>query len=180
MTDLSQLTFRPATLADHETVRALMRDIHDDHARAAPYRFRVGADAMLDDHYRDIVTQPERDIILAELKGKPVGMVELALAVMPVTGGEPERLTMVEVLVVDPALQRRGIARLLMQHAADWAASHDAPDLELNVYTFNADAMRFYERLGFAVTFQRMRLPANTRHATCSQPGNDGPRSRTD
>jgi len=45
--------------------------------------------------------------------------------------------------------QRRGIGRVLMQHAEEWLAAHDAPKAQLMVRDTNADAMGFYERLGY-------------------------------
>ena len=53
---------------------------------------------------------------------------------------------------VAPTHRKLGIGRLLVNHMIDWARTHDAVTLHLTVTSCNQAAMRFYERLGFAMT----------------------------
>ena len=48
-------------------------------------------------------------------------------------------------------LRRQGIGRSLMSQAEQWAYERGARDILLDVWAFNAEAQRFYERLGYAV-----------------------------
>ena len=53
---------------------------------------------------------------------------------------------------VAPQARRHGVGRLLVEVAADWAASRGVAELRLHVTDSNAAAIAFYERLGFAAT----------------------------
>jgi ribosomal protein S18 acetylase RimI-like enzyme len=53
---------------------------------------------------------------------------------------------------VAPTHRKLGVGRLLVNHMIDWARSRNAMTLHLMVTSCNDNAMRFYERLGFART----------------------------
>lgn len=80
---------------------------------------------------------PKADTSVACLDGEPVGFISL---IGTFVGG----------LFVSPAFQGMGIGRMLIEHAL---AGKD--ELVLDVYTANAQAMRFYQRLGFAEQSRR-------------------------
>lgn len=61
-------------------------------------------------------------------------------------------------LVVRQTARRRAIGRGLVQHALAWASARGFGGVELAVHTFNTDAVRFYDALGFATTLRRMAL----------------------
>lgn len=55
-------------------------------------------------------------------------------------------------LAVDPARQRQGLGRRLMQAAEDWLRAHGIAKLNLLVRRDNAAVTGFYEALGYADT----------------------------
>jgi ribosomal protein S18 acetylase RimI-like enzyme len=58
-------------------------------------------------------------------------------------------------LYVDPAAQRRGIGRSLVEHALDGARDAGAARLDVAVMPGNSAAVRFYERCGFTPAGER-------------------------
>ena len=50
----------------------------------------------------------------------------------------------------------RGVGRLLMAHLIEHAAAEQATEIRLNVFTFNCEAIAFYEHLGFEMRTQLM------------------------
>lgn len=50
---------------------------------------------------------------------------------------------------VDPALRGHGVGRDLVQAAEQWLAARDVIDIHLTVRSANAQAARFYERIGY-------------------------------
>ena len=59
------------------------------------------------------------------------------------------RMAYVNAVGVYGAHRRRGIATALMREAETWAKSNGACELRLDVWSFNADAVAFYEALGY-------------------------------
>lgn len=54
-------------------------------------------------------------------------------------------------LAVDPALQRKGLARNMVYHAEAWLASQGIRKVQLMIRDDNAAVRSFYERVGYAV-----------------------------
>src|SRR5262245_57246233 len=54
-------------------------------------------------------------------------------------------------LGVDPAYRRRGVGRLLMQHAEDTLRALGCPKINLLVRQTNTEVIAFYERVGYKV-----------------------------
>ncbi|MFZ1062360.1 MAG: GNAT family acetyltransferase [Acidimicrobiales bacterium] len=52
-------------------------------------------------------------------------------------------------VAVAPSHQRRGIGRSLVRAAEQWLVQRDVPKVQLMVRQTNADAEKFYERLGY-------------------------------
>jgi GNAT superfamily N-acetyltransferase len=62
---------------------------------------------------------------------------------------------------VDPAVRGRGIGRLLMDAAVEWARSKGATRVDLSVTDQANEARWLYERLGFTPTGERQPLPSD-------------------
>ena len=52
-------------------------------------------------------------------------------------------------LMVDSRFRRRGIGRLLLEAAVEWARESDVSKLELHVFPWNTAAIALYESFGF-------------------------------
>lgn len=53
-------------------------------------------------------------------------------------------------------VKRTGIGRLLFNHIIDYAKEEKATSLQLNVWEFNEDAIKFYETMGMCTRNRRM------------------------
>ena len=71
----------------------------------------------------------------------------------------PRHYVVVDNIGVASEYQHKGIGRLLMDRAREWACAKGATNIELNVYEFNAGAIAFYEELGYQTLSRKMSLP---------------------
>jgi ribosomal protein S18 acetylase RimI-like enzyme len=83
---------------------------------------------------------------VAELKGKPVGFVDVKVR---------ERSVYICGIAVDPRYEGRGIGSALLERAGKLAGSRGRPALMLTVKEGNAKALKFYMRHGFSVKARR-------------------------
>ena len=89
-----------------------------------------------------------RDVLVAELDGEVAGYVRLGPAT-PLAASD--HVLMIRGIAVDPAFQRRGVGRALMDAAAAEARARGARRLTLRVLAHNEGAVRLYEQCGFEV-----------------------------
>jgi ribosomal protein S18 acetylase RimI-like enzyme len=86
--------------------------------------------------------QIQRDMFLVGLHGS-----ELVATVM--AGYEGHR-GWINYLAVKPAFRRRGLGRRLMAEAEERLIAAGCPKINLQVRNSNADALAFYERIGYS------------------------------
>ena len=123
----------------------------------------VGTIAPLFDHYRMFYQQPsdpalaqrfigerlqrgESVIFLAEVGGKVVGFTQLFPSFSSVRAA---RAFVLNDLYVDVAARRLGVARALLQTAADFARADGAIRLELETDPDNRSAQALYRHMGW-------------------------------
>ena len=96
-----------------------------------------------------MLDSPLAELLVAELGGRPVGVCGLQLLVSTAQGAYSCH---VEDLVLAPECRGRGIGRLLLEAAAEWAQRRGATRMQLNCDDKNLPAMKFYESLGWRKT----------------------------
>jgi ribosomal protein S18 acetylase RimI-like enzyme len=68
---------------------------------------------------------------------------------MPVDSPPPRPSYGIQVIMIDPAHQRKGYGKRLMEAAEQFAATRGHDYIELSVFTDNAKAISFYEKTGW-------------------------------
>ena len=89
---------------------------------------------------------PPSDVLVAEVSERVVGYVTLG-RVFPIESNA--HVLQIHGLVVDPALRRRGLARLLVDAAVDEARRRGVRKLSLRVFAPNEGARALYASAGF-------------------------------
>lgn len=143
------ITIRPLTEADLPTLQHLFWQIDKQHADALPHVFKPTETRSLD-HLTKVNADPERFARVAEVNHQVCGFI---LCYFKEAGSfihQQVRLVHVNELVVDTHFHGRGIAQALMTSVRQWADEKQATKIDLNVYSFNKRAIRFYEKEGFS------------------------------
>jgi GNAT superfamily N-acetyltransferase len=132
MTD--NVRIRPMVEADLEAVRPLLT--------------QLGYDLVPDEirrRFAAITTAAGHAVFVAESAGQVIGMMHLFAR--PAFDKPPE--IVVQAIVVDAAHRGRGVGKILMAAAEDWAAQRDYRSVSLYSKTARADAHAFYHALGY-------------------------------
>ena len=122
-----------------ESLRAVLGDAIFARLHRPDWR-TVQAEAV-----RSSCTSEERDVFVAVADGRPVGFATVAL------NAYHEGMGVVDMIAVDPAFQRRGIATALMSRSADHMREHgmDIAVVETGGDPGHAPARAMYERSGY-------------------------------
>jgi GNAT superfamily N-acetyltransferase len=99
--------------------------------------------------FRSWLADPSQCLLVAEKSEHIVGYARGEVRSSP-DGIAHRGRTWAEVheVCVDPTTRRGGAGRLLMKEVSAWARGQNASSLELSVYAFNAEALRFYRCIG--------------------------------
>jgi GNAT superfamily N-acetyltransferase len=137
-------TVRPAAEGDLDAMVALLAELFSIEADFHPDagRQRRGLAQMLQEPER-------RGILVAERRGRVVGMVTIQLVVSTAEGAASG---WIEDMVVEATERGRGIGRRLLEAAEQWAVARGATRLQLLADAKNLPALRFYRRMGWGGT----------------------------
>ena len=141
-------------------VNELRRQVNDLHVAGRPDLFKPGFSQELQDYIYAVWRDPDKEIAVCEREGAICGFAVLHRVKRPET---PFRLAMsyldIDEFCVDAACRRQGVGAELMAFVRDWAKEQGFHRLELNMWTFNEEALAFYEALGFTTYRRYMELP---------------------
>lgn len=154
---------RSLTPEDHLAVLELHAELDRLHRDAVPEVFRAPEPPRSAEDLRKLHDGASAVCLVAELDGVVVGFANAFVSDTPQHFVfRARRAVVIDGLAVAPHARRRGIGAALVRALERWAASLHADALELNVWTFNDDALRFYRALGYDVTRQRLTRPCAT------------------
>lgn len=140
---------------DLERVNELSRVVNDLHVKGKPDVFKPGFCDELRDYIHVIRSDPNKEIVVAELEGKVCGFAVLNHIVKPENPFMYERDFLdIDEFAVDTACRRRGVASAMVAFIRGWAKEQGYKRLELNMWEFNQGALAFYEAAGFS-TYRR-------------------------
>lgn len=145
---------RPATDEDLPAIRELM-DLLDDLQRDwRVYPPREGFQDEVIERYRSQAASGESVHLVAEVDGEVVGTAFGHEKV--ISAFSDARAFEVSSVVVRPELRGRGIARALLRALAEEAGRRGIGHLSLATFVQNKEAMRFWERAGFAPRYVQL------------------------
>ncbi|HMQ03174.1 MAG TPA: GNAT family N-acetyltransferase [Pyrinomonadaceae bacterium] len=106
--------------------------------------------------FREIDTDSNNELIVAELDGKVVGTLQLTFT--PSLSFQGGKRCTVESVRVDSALRGKGIGREMMLWAIERAKERGCVSMQLTTNNERKDAHRFYRNLGFTASHAGMKL----------------------
>ena len=158
MTDRPRI--RIASMDDYSEIRRLLRDLDELHVRIRPDVFQSFDDQVQQrERIEQIINNHNSDLFAAEIGSNFIGLATVRVASNPdAPMFRPSRRACMDDLVVSTKFRRLGIAQMLVDHVAEWAASRELPSLGINVWNSNHDGVSFFESYGFKPRCQQMEI----------------------
>jgi len=147
----SPLLYRRATPDDLLAICELGQQLNSLHHQQRPDTYAPATENFARDstHWRPYIDGENRATFIAEQAGRTIGFITVQVTQFSSPLMQPQRIARVGSVCVDERIRGQGIGRALMQCAQTWAIEHNAVDLRLTVWAFNAPALRLYEELGY-------------------------------
>jgi GNAT superfamily N-acetyltransferase len=145
--------FRPATRADLPDIARMLADDalgsrREQYASPLPASYYCAFEAIDRD--------PNNEVVVIELDGKVVGVLQLTYIPYLTYGGSWRAL--IEGVRVDASMRSSGIGRKLLAWASERARGKGCHLVQLTSDKARADAVRFYESLGFVASHEGLKL----------------------
>jgi GNAT superfamily N-acetyltransferase len=144
---------------DLSAIIALNRFVQDIHVAVEPSLFRRSHDMPgIEDFHLGFMNEEGFFTFVAEVGADLVGFVGIELQRRPANPFANERARLfVHQVGVHPRHRRRGVGRALMLRVDALAKELRISEVGLDTWSFNADALGFFESLGYAAFNIRLR-----------------------
>jgi NAD(P)H dehydrogenase (quinone) len=144
--------YREATEQDLAAICVLGEAVNALHHRHEPHVFAEPGDPMRHAaHWRSTIAQANATTWVAETSAGVVGFVSVVVGTDDHTLLQPVRFARVGTVGVAPGHRGLGIGSQLMAMAQAWGQGRGATEVRLTVGSFNDDANRWYQTLGYRV-----------------------------
>jgi len=148
---------RPATRNDHEAINRIAVEGHEPHVLEIPEVFAATDQVFPFEWLESILEAEDQMLFVAENEGILAGYAVIEIKEAPrFATFVPRRFAYIPDIAVSKRFQRRGIGTELFRACMDWAKEQGATSVELTVWTFNEQAIRFYESLGLKAISAKM------------------------
>ncbi|HTE02401.1 MAG TPA: GNAT family N-acetyltransferase [Mucilaginibacter sp.] len=156
---MEQITTRPATLADLDTLLTFEQGIIITERPWDP-TLKEG-----EIHYYDIakmITAPHVEVVVAELGSKIIGSGYVRIE-DPKPYVKHQKHAFMGFMYVDGSHRGKGVNKKIIDALQEWAINQGVNEFRLEVYDGNLSAIKAYEKVGFSkhMITMRMELPMN-------------------
>lgn len=152
------MEIRRANLNDYSQLCGLFEEVDELHRQAMPEVFkRPSGPARSRSYLNRLLADKNAALLVAEEKGELLGLLHIFVQeVKDIPLLKPRKLVFVENLVVKKGFRKKGIGKKLMQEGVNWTLSQGASLIELNVWEFNQEARKFYQKLDFETLSRKL------------------------
>lgn len=156
------LKIREGNMSDFEELNVLVLEVHKLHVKNRPDVY-VDVDMPLSKQYLQEILSGDSDTKLFVVENCNNGEL-LAYSIVKVMTHKniqifiPMTFAYIEDFCVKASSKKKGIGKLLFEYVKNYAKSQGALSLQLVVWEFNNNAIKFYEAMGMSTRNRRMEL----------------------
>ncbi|MGX2962129.1 N-acetyltransferase family protein (plasmid) [Peribacillus sp. JNUCC 23] len=153
------LIINSAVFEDYDTLNDIVKEGQDEHADALPYIFNKVDKVMPESYFKELLEDPNSEILVARANGGVVGFAVMELNESPPFDSMvPRKYAYMNDFGVKSSHQKRGIGKDLFDACVNWSKNKGASSLDLNVWEFNQKAIAFYNKNGMKSISRKMTL----------------------
>ena len=155
------LKIRDAVANDYIEINNLVVEVHNLHVKNRSDVYVDVDNPLMREHFDDLLSANDTKLFVVEdTSNKDLVAYSIVKIMTPrsIQILAPSRFAYLDDFCVKFSHQKNGIGRFLFQHIVDYAKTEGASSLQLVVWEFNKDAIKFYEALGMSARNRRMEL----------------------
>lgn len=154
-----EINLELANIDDLADINLIVKEGHDEHSEALPDIFTKVDQVMPESYFRELLEDPNTDILVAKIDKEVVGYAVIELTESPPFKSMSQRtFAYMNDFGVKNSCQRLGIGSKLFEACVEWSKNKEASSLDLNVWEFNKKAIDFYKRHAMENLSRKMSL----------------------
>ncbi|SHF32476.1 Acetyltransferase (GNAT) family protein [Thermoanaerobacter uzonensis DSM 18761] len=154
------IKIREAELNDYKSISTLVKEVHSLHVKNRPDVYVDVENPFTEERFKEILNDEKTRIFVVEDSNNEI--IAYSIIEVMTTRNIPilkeRKFVYIDDLCVSSNHRREGIGKKLFGYIVDYAKNSGYDALELTVWEFNSDAIKFYESLGMATRNRRMEL----------------------
>jgi ribosomal protein S18 acetylase RimI-like enzyme len=155
------LKVREAIANDYTVINNLVVEVHNLHVENREDVYVNVDTPLMREHFDDLLSSNDTKLFVVEnTSNKDLVAYSIVKIMSPrsIQILAPSRFAYIDDFCVKSSHQKNGIGRFLFQYIVDYSKIEGASSLQLAVWEFNKDAIKFYETLGMSTRNRRMEL----------------------
>ena len=141
---------RFGTSKDIEIVNVMRKQVNELHVKGEPKIFKPGFSEALKNYINEFVDSDNKKLVVYEENDSVLGYAMIEFLIKPETAYRYElKFLEVNELGVMDGYQHKGIGKKIMDYIIELAKKNKVNRVELDVWTFNDNACKFYNKYGF-------------------------------
>ena len=155
------LTIREATINDYIGISKLVAEVHSLHVKNRPDVYIDIDTPLQSEQFEEVLNKENMKVFVVENTDNKELAAYSIMKIMQTQSISiiiQMRVAFIDDFCVKTDYKKKGIGRLLFRHVVDYAKSEGASSLQLIVWEFNKDAIKFYEAMGMGIRNRRMEL----------------------
>jgi diamine N-acetyltransferase len=153
-----EMHFREATRNDYEIVHQLQKQVHEIHTKERPDHYKM-ADTTLDKEYFNNLIDEENTKVFILEDDQPIAYTIITIKntkKIPII--IPKKVVYMNDFGVDIKYRGKGLGKVFFEKILEFAKNIEADSLELGVYEFNENAIKFYESMNLKTKIRQMEI----------------------
>ena len=153
-----KINLRPATREDYDLLFELFAEIQTLHYETRPDIFKAAKrDKYFFDYYDSVLESKNHHLMLGFDDDAPFGYIYYVINKLPQNIYRTEkRIIYINHILVKKSYQGRGFGRVLINHVREIARKEKINEIGLDVWVFNKQAIKFFNKQGFSAHNQIM------------------------
>ena len=154
------LKIREAISDDYTEVCKLIVEVHKLHLKSRPNVYLDINNPLEKEYFDGLLSSGNTKLFIVENDDNKELVAYSIIQIMNTKNPIyiPRTFAYIDDFCIKSKFKRTGIGRLLFNHIVEYAKAENATSLQLNVWEFNEDAIKFYETMGMCTRNRRMEV----------------------
>lgn len=156
-----KLSIREAVSDDYLNISKLTLEVHSLHLKNRPDVYLDISNPLAKEYFDNLLSDINTKIFVAEnTVNKELAAYSIlkAMSTQSIPILVPQKFVYIDDFSVNSKYRKNGIGKLLFNHIVEYSKSISAASLQLTVWEFNKDAIKFYEAMGMKTRNRRLEL----------------------